>query len=78
MRELRGRLAGTSIERQHFGLVLEKLLSVLDDSPRDAVEVLNFVGFQIVEYLFQTLDESVSRLPGEHVGGAQLRDNLGI
>ena len=78
MSKLRGCLTGTSVEWQHFGLVFEKFLSMLHDGFRDTIEILNLVGLQFVQHLFQAFDKPISRVSGEHVGGAKLCDDLGI
>lgn len=78
MSKLRDCLTVASIERQNFGLVFEKLLSVLYDSFGDAIKIFNLIGLQFVKHSLKTLDKLVSCFSSEHIGGAELRDDLGI
>lgn len=66
--KLRGRLAGLSIEWQYFGFVFEEFVSVLHYRSCDAIEVLNFVGSQLVKNLLEAFNELVSCFSSKHVG----------
>ncbi len=75
---LRGYLCGARIQSQHFGFVPEELLSVLDDSFGDAIEVFDPVGFEVIEHSLEPFNELGPRLSDEHVRRAELCNDLGI
>jgi hypothetical protein len=48
---------GHSIERQDLELVSYEVGSILDDGLCDAIKVLDLIGFEVVQYLLQSIDK---------------------
>lgn len=75
---LRVYLCGARVQGEHLGFVTEEVMSVLDDSLGDSIEVFDLVGLEVVENLLEALDKLGPRLSDKHVRRAELCDDLGV